>query len=44
VPAQVAEVQRKKSIVDIFQSFVILSGVTASQGEVVAQSKDPYDL
>jgi len=48
VPAHGAEVQFKKSIAGIVQSFVILSqsfvilsGVTASQGEAVAQSKDP---
>jgi len=41
VPSHGAEVQFKKSIGGIFQSFVILSGVTASLSEAVAKSKDP---
>jgi hypothetical protein len=33
-----------QSFVILSQGFVIQSGVTASQGEAVAQSKDPYEL
>ncbi len=44
MPAESGNVQFKKWIAGILESYVILSGVTASLREAVAQSKDPYEL
>ncbi len=43
-PIQKINYRYLSKFVILSQSFVILSGVTASQGEAVAQSKDPYAL